>query len=371
MPATPLPAIPDWLQTMPKVELHVHLEGTVSPRTLWERSRQHGIDLGVRNWHDVARLYEFIDFTHFIEIFTMCSDTLREPEDLGMVVEAYGIELARQNVRYAEIHFNPEPHWRRRGIAMPDALAAMNAARQRIVDRHGVEMRWIADGVRDAASGPRSVDLTVDWMIEAGPDSGLVALGLGGNEIDHPPRDFAAAFARARNGGFHVVAHAGEATGPETIWETIDLLGAERIGHGLSAARDSRLMTFLADNAIPLELSPTSNLRTRVVTSMAEHPLRRFVDAGVPVSINSDDPPMFVTDLTTEYALAADALGLDRHGMARMVLAAIDQSFAEPEIKARLRQELLAHTPLLEATATPAGRLRPGDGGSDPGRPLA
>ncbi len=353
---------------MPKVELHVHLEGTVSPHTLWKLSRKHGIDLGIRQPQDFDRLYEFSDFPHFIDVFTMCSDVLRTAEDLGMVVEAYGLELDRQHVRYAEIHFNPEPHWRRRGIAMGDALTAMNAARKRALVRSGLEMRWISDGVRDADSGPVSVDRTVDWMIEAGAQSGIVALGLGGNEIDHPPGLFSAAFARARDAGFHVVAHAGEATGPESIWEALDLLGAERIGHGLSAARDPELLAHLATNGIPLEISPTSNLRTGLIASMAKHPLRMFVGVGVPVSINTDDPPTFGTDLTTEFASAVDMLNLDRQGTARLVLDSIDHSFADAETKARLRQEVLAHTPLPVATFRRARRLHPADEGSGPDR---
>jgi len=369
MTSEPPVQIPEWLLTMPKVELHVHLEGTVSPDTLWRLSRRHGVDLGVSNVEDVARLYEYSDFTHFIDIFTMCSDVLRTAADLGMVVEAYGMELARQNARYAEIHFNPEPHRRRRGIAMSDALTAMNDAADRIQSRFGIQMRWIADGVRDAGSGPVSVDRTVDWMIEAGSGSRIVALGLGGNEIGHPPRDFAAAFGRARDAGFHVVAHAGEATGPETIREAIDVLGAERIGHGLAAAGVPALLAYLAEYGIPLEISPTSNLRTRVVSAMADHPLRTFVQAEVPVSINSDDPPMFGTDLVSEYALAANTLDLDQEGVARLVLSAIDQSFADSETKARLRGELLAHTSLPEATSTQAERLPPGAGGNVPDRP--
>lgn len=154
--------VPEWLRTMPKVELHVHLEGTLRPETIWTLSRKHGIALGVRHRADVARLYEYRDFVHFTDTFTWLSDTLRRPEDLGMAVEAYGAELARQHVRYAELHFNPEPHFHKRGIAMTDALAAMNAARERVRVRHGIELRWIADGIRDADSGPVSVDRTVD-----------------------------------------------------------------------------------------------------------------------------------------------------------------------------------------------------------------
>lgn len=346
------PHTPDWLTTMPKVELHVHLEGTMSPATVWELAQRNGIELGARGEGEVASFFEFTDFGHFIDVFTLCSNCLRSASDLGLLVEAYGEELARQHVRYAEVHFNPEPHRRRRNIAMPDALTAMNRAHELVRARHGIELRWIADGVRDADAGPISVERTVDWMIEAGHGSGIVALGLGGNEIGHPPERFARAFARARDAGFHVIAHAGEVTGPETIWAAIDVLGAERVGHGLSATQDQNLLAALADRQIPLEISPTSNLRTRVVASIEEHPLPTFVKAGVPVSINSDDPPIFGTDLVTEYALACRALDLDRPGMARLVLAAIDQSFADDFTNDRLRREVLAHTPLDNVSPT-------------------
>jgi adenosine deaminase len=337
--------IPDWLLTMPKVELHVHLEGTVGPEALWQLARRHGVDLGVTSEQGVAELFRYTDFTHFIDTFTMCSDCLRTADDLGAAVEVHGDELVRQNVRYAEMHFNPEPHYRRRGISYSDALGAMNAARARLLDRYGLELRWIADGVRDAASGPGSVDQTVDWMIEAGPDSGVVALGLGGNEIGNPPHLFATAFQRAREAGFHVVAHAGEATGPDTIWDTLRALNVERIGHGVSAAQDPRLLAYLAERRIPLEICPTSNICTGVASSVEELPFKALIDAGVLFSINSDDPPMFGTDLATEYALVAEALNLDRQSVARLVASAIDQSFADNQIKNRLHCELAAHTP--------------------------
>ena len=330
---------------MPKVELHVHLEGTMGPATLWRIARKHGIDLGIATEQDLPSLYEYDDFPGFIDVFTRCSDCLRTADDLAMLVDAYGDELALQNVRYAEIHYNPEPHFRRKGIALLDGLDAMNRARQRVRDRHGIELRWIADGVRDAAIGPRSVDITIDWIIEAGPDSGIVALGLGGNEIGHPARDYRSAFERAHEHGINVVAHAGEAVGPESIWETLELLKPARIGHGIAAGQDSALMDHLAANRIPLEVSPSSNLRTGVVESYESLPLQRFRDAGVPFSINSDDPPMFGTDLLTEYTIAMHLLGLDRWGMANLVADAIDQSFAPSDVRERLHTELRAHTP--------------------------
>jgi len=228
---------------------------------------------------------------------------------------------------------------------MEDAQDHMNAARERARQRNGIELRWIADGVRDAASGPVSVERTVDWIIEAGHESGIVALGLGGNELGNPPGAFAAPFERARQAGFHVVAHAGEAAGPESIWDAVELLGAERIGHGIAAARDPALMEMLTERRIPVELCPTSNLRTGVVAGAEMLPIKTFVKAGVRFSINSDDPSMFGTSLLSEYALVMSLLELDRRQVATMVADAIDQSFADDATKSRIKGELRDHTP--------------------------
>ena len=338
---------PEWLMTMPKVELHVHLEGTIGPATLWQLSLEHGVDLGVSTEEDVAGLFIYDDFTGFIDTFTRCSSCLKTARDLGKAVDAYGAELARQNVRYAEVHYNPEPHFRRSGIGFLEALESMNAARERVRKSHGIELRWIADGVRDANPGPISALHTVEWMIEHGPETGIVALGLGGNEIGRPPHDFTVPFQMAREAGYHVVAHAGEATGPDAIWDTLETLHAERIGHGIAAACDQRLLDHLARLGIPLEVSPTSNLRTGVIDSIDDLPLRAFAEAGVQFSINTDDPPMFGTDLVSEYAHAARLLELDRVGVARLVASTIDQSFADAETKARLQRELHEHTPFV------------------------
>ncbi|HYI24953.1 MAG TPA: hypothetical protein VD767_06040, partial [Thermomicrobiales bacterium] len=209
--------IPTWLATMPKLELHVHLEGTMTPDYLIRLIDRHGLDIGVRSVEDARALFTFTDFTHFINTFTMCSDCIRTADDLAGLVTEYGEELARQHVRYAEIHFNPEPHFRRKGIPFRDQLDAINDARRGVLDVHGLELRWIVDGVRDAAIGPPAAARAVDWMIDAGHDEGIVALGLGGNEIGNPPEPFQESFRRAREAGFHLVAHAGEACGPDSV----------------------------------------------------------------------------------------------------------------------------------------------------------
>jgi aminodeoxyfutalosine deaminase len=342
---TPPATIPDWLATMPKLEIHVHLEGTMTPEYLVQLVDRHDIEIGINGIDDARAMFDYRDFTHFIETFTTCSDCLKTADDLAGLVASYGAELARQQVRYAEIHFNPEPHFRRKGIAFPDQIAAINDARAGVRRDHGVEMRWIVDGVRDAAIGPKAAAIAVDWMIEAGLDSGIVALGLGGNEIGNPPNPFATTFRRAREAGFHLVAHAGEALGPDSIRDTLDLLEVERIGHGIAAAADPDLMARLAAMGIPLEVSPTSNVCTGVVLSLETHPLPTLRDHGVRFSINSDDPSMFGTTVLEEYAHAARLLELDQSGMANLVEDTIEQSFAPQEVKDRLRRELREHTP--------------------------
>jgi len=337
--------IPEWLLTMPKVELHVHLEGTMTPATLWHLVQLHDRDIGIASVEDAEALFRYRDFPHFIETFTTCSDCLRAASDLALLVSEYGAELARQNVRYAEIHFNPEPHHRRKGIPFADQLRAINEARSRVADEHGVELRWIVDGVRDAIPGPTAADRALGWMIEAGPESGIVALGLGGNEIDHPPAPFSRTFARARGAGFHLVAHAGEARGPESIRETLDYLEVERIGHGIAAAHDPDLMNDLSTRGIPLEIAPTSNVCTGVVRSVDDIPFKTFIEHGVEFSINSDDPPMFGTTLVYEYAKVVLALGMSRQDVAALVGRSIEHSFADDATKSRLKRELRAHTP--------------------------
>jgi len=219
-------------------------------------------------------------------------------------------------------------------------LGAMNEARLELQSRYGLQLRWIVDGVRDAASGPASVDRTVAWMIEAGPDSGIVALGLGGNEDRSPPHLFATAFGRARDAGFHLTAHGGETTGPERIRQTFEHLQVERIGHGISARNDPALLELLAMRGIGLELCPTSNVRTGVVADVQSLSVREMLAAGVRVSINSDDPALFDTSLEEEYARIVDAFSLTKGELIAIVESSITQSFADEETKAGLRHRL-------------------------------
>jgi aminodeoxyfutalosine deaminase len=329
---------------MPKAELHLHLEGAIQPSTLLHLAERNRITLPFRDEAEMAEFFRFRDFPHFIEVFITVCECLRTPDDFALVVTDLGEDAARQNIRYLELHFNPEPHVRRRGLRFDQIMAGINQGREDVRDRWGIELRWIADGVRDAESGPASVDITVDWIAALDPADGVVALGLGGNEVGNPPGLFRAAFARARAAGLHVVAHAGETTGPVTIRDSLDLLGAERIGHGILAIEDPALVARLAEEQVPLEVCPTSNLRTGLVTDLSQHPLRRLDEAGALVTISTDDPALFGTTLTDEYRLLATEFGYGVDDIERIALNSVRAAFLpEPEKAAMLAEFAAAY----------------------------
>jgi adenosine deaminase len=246
-------------------------------------------------------------------------------------------------VRYAELTVTPYSTVTR-GVAAPAFCEAIEDARHRAEADFGVVLRWCFDIPGEA--GPAAAELTLEIALSDRPD-GLVSFGLGGPEIGVPREQFAPYFAKARAAGLHSVPHAGESTGPDTVWDAIRHLGAERIGHGIAAARDPELLAYLAGAGIALEVCPTSNVRTRSVRSLAEHPLPALVAAGVPVTINSDDPPMFSTTLNDEYLIATGLLGLDRAGVADLARAGVEASFLDGPGKQTLLTEIDSYTAQL------------------------
>jgi adenosine deaminase len=331
------PRLETFVRQMPKAEIHLHLEGSVRPGTLLELARRNGLQPPAADEAGLHEFFRFRDFPHFIEVYIAVCSCLRTPEDFATIVRELGEDAAAQNIRYLEVHFNPETNVRKRGLDFHEMLAGMNRGREDSRQRWGVEMRWIADGVRDSETSPRSVTQTVDWIAALSPADGVVALGLGGNEVGYPPAPFAADFARARAAGLHTVAHAGETTGHATICDSLDLLGVERIGHGIRAVDNPGLVERLARDRVPLEISPTSNLCTGVVASLDEHPFRALDEAGVLVTINSDDPPLFGTTLTDEFLILARHWGYDADGLQRIALNAVDVAFLTDDERAVMR----------------------------------
>jgi len=325
---------------LPKAELHVHHVGSASPRIVAELAARHeGRSPVPADPAALADYFAFKDFAHFIEVYLTVVDLIRDDEDVRTLTYEVARELARQQVRYAELTITPYSSVKR-GIAAKAFCEAIEDARRGARADFGIELRWCFDIPGEA--GLPAAEETLRVALDERPD-GLISFGLGGPEIGVPRPQFKPYFDQARAAGLHSAPHAGETTGPETVWSAIRDLGAERIGHGISAAQDPRLMAYLAEHGIPLEISPTSNVRTRAVAAIEEHPLAKLVGAGVRVSINSDDPPMFGTTLDEEYAVAARLLDLDEAGVAGLSRAAVDQSFLDPAGKEALIAEIDAY----------------------------
>ena len=326
---------------LPKAELHVHHVGSASPRIVSELAARHPGTVP-SDLDELKRFFEFRDFAHFIDVYLAVVDIIRTPEDVRTLTYEVAREMASgQNLRYAELTCTPYTSVRpdRDDIGMPiEAYTeAIEDARIAAERDFGLVLRWIYD--IPGESGIPAADATLTYVLEHGPEA-LVGFGLGGPEIGVPRAQFQPHFDAARAAGLHSVPHAGETTGPETVWESIRLLGAERIGHGTSSATDPALLAHLAAEGITLEVCPSSNIATRAVASLPEHPLATFVEAGVPVTINSDDPPMFGTTLNAEYAIAADLLSLSTDGVADLSRAAVRASFAPDDVKTRILGEI-------------------------------
>ncbi|GAA3452681.1 adenosine deaminase [Dactylosporangium matsuzakiense] len=331
---------------LPKVELHVHHVGSAAPATVARLAERHAGTTPVpADPLLLAEYFTFTDFAHFIEVYLSVVDLIRDAEDVATLTYDIGAGLAAQNVRYAELTLTPYSSIVR-GIPAEAFCEAVEDARARVARDHGTQLRWCFDIPGEA--GVASADITLETALKHRPD-GLVSFGLGGPEQGVPREWFAPHFAQARAAGLRSVPHAGESTGPQTVWDALRFLHAERIGHGIAAATDPSLMAHLRDNDIALEVCPTSNVCTRSVPSLPEHPLAALVAAGVPVTINSDDPPMFSTTLNQEYLVAASLLDLDEAGVANLAKQGVRYSFLDEPAKARLSAEIDGYTTAFTA----------------------
>lgn len=325
---------------LPKVELHVHHVGSASPRIVAELAARHeGRSPVPADPEALADYFAFRDFAHFVEIYLSVVDLIRDQEDVWLLTHEVARELARQQVRYAELTVTPYSHVRR-GIPAPAFCEAIEDARKRAAADFGIELRWCFDIPGEA--GLPAAEETLRISLDERPD-GLISFGLGGPEVGVPRPQFKPYFDQARAAGLRSVPHAGETTGAQTVWDALRDLGAERLGHGISAVEDPELLAFLAERQLALEVCLTSNVRTRAVARIEEHPLPRLVEAGLLVTINSDDPPMFGTTLNDEYAVAARLLDLGPQGIAVLAGNAVTASFLDPASKQRIAGEIDAY----------------------------
>ncbi len=323
-----------FIERMPKAELHVHLEGSIYPETLLALSDKHGMDLpfgdlaGARDW------FTFRDFPHFIEVYVTTCDFLKDEEDYEFITLEMARRAAEQNLQYMEITYAPTSILYPRNNALPDMVTAgIRSGANRAAAEYGVEMQFILDPVRGRSV--EEVMALAEWCANNLGDR-LVGIGLGGLEVGNPASRFQDAFDLARASGARVSLHAGETVGPESVRDALQT-GTDRIGHGVRSAEDPALVAELAEIGMVLEVSPTSNICLGVAPSYAEHPIRDLYDAGVQVTVNSDDPPMFNTTLTNEYLVLAEQFGFSLDELSALSLGAVDAAFLPPAQKAAMR----------------------------------
>lgn len=327
-----------FIATLPKAELHVHQVGSASPRIVSALAERHPGT--VPSDPDALReFYTFRDFAHFIEVYLAVVALIKDPEDIRMLTYEVAREMGEQHIRYAELTCTPYTSVLA-GIPIEAYTEAIEDARVAAERDHGVVLRWIYD--IPGEFGLPAAEATLDYAVNHAPP-GLLGFGLGGPEVGVPRPQFEPYFTAARATGLHSVPHAGETTGPQTVWDALQLLGAERIGHGTTAVQDPTLLAHLVERGIPLEVCPTSNIATRAVERLEDHPIKQMYAAGALVTVNSDDPPMFGTTLLREYEIAADLLGLDESGIADLARNAVRASFAPAEVRTGLLAEIDAH----------------------------
>jgi adenosine deaminase len=331
MPKTPTST---WYERVPKVELHLHLEGAIPHEALWQLIQKYGSDPAVPDIEALQRKFQYRDFPHFIETWVWKNQFLREYEDFTLIAEAVAKNLAGQNIKYAEMFYSPLP-FLQQGLETRKLTEAICTGLGRVKQ---IETALIMDFSRD--SGVPDAEKNLGAVMEL-KKLGVIGVGLGGSEQKYPPELYTKIYEKARLMGFHTGAHAGEAAGPQSIWGAVRSLKVERIGHGTRAIEDETLMRYLAEKQIPLECCPLSNVCTGVVKSIDFHPVKIFFDAGLLVTINTDDPAMFGNSLAQEYQLLEERLGFSRDEVRKLILNGVKASWLSTGRKKQLQETFI------------------------------
>ncbi len=322
------------LHQLPKVELHLHLEGAIPLSALWQLIEKYDALSEVGSFSQLEQRFQYTDFPHFIDTWIWKNNFLREYDDFTFIASKVAEDLASQNIVYVEAFYSPG-----------DFV------------RHGLEPQKITEAIRkglDVHADKITVNLVADLIRDFGPEQGMtwlkqiyevrnlgvIGIGIGGSEQAFPPEPYAEVYEQARNLGFRTSAHAGEVAGPESIWGAIRSLKVDRIGHGTRAVDDPELLSFLKEEQIPIEMCPISNLRTGVVPDMALHPIRKFYDEGLLLTVNTDDPKMFNTSLVEEYITLVEQLKFSLDDIVSLIKNGIKSAWCEETKKLELLKEL-------------------------------
>ncbi|MEQ8672444.1 MAG: adenosine deaminase [Aggregatilineales bacterium] len=339
------------IETMPKVELHLHLDGAITPQTVLQMAERHDLLdlLPGKTEQAITDWFVFKDFYHFLEVKRTIKKLLRTADDFALAVVAVGQQLATQNVRYSEITVTPYSliDALDQGLTIDALLQGMQTGRERVLTEFGIELRWVFDIPRNRAFADYrnggdyvagAAEKTLEYALQ-GKDYGVIALGLGGNEVNAPPEPFAHVFTEAKRNGLKSLPHAGESEGAASVWGAIDALGADRVGHGIRAVEDKRLLQTLAERQIPLEVNMTCNVYLKFYPHIEAHPLPILDQAGVLITVNTDDPILIGTTLNQEYQLLIDVFDYKAADVIRIARNAFSVCYAEPDLKSRLLAE--------------------------------
>jgi adenosine deaminase/aminodeoxyfutalosine deaminase len=341
-------ALRSFIQSLPKAELHLHLEGSIDPATLAELSRRYNSPLPTENnrydvtgsgdvltEEDVRRLYAYRDFNGFLLAFKSVTERLRSPEDYELVTYRLMQKLRQQNVMHAEVYVSIGViRWR--GQPVEPLFDGMERGRERGQRDFGVSLLWIFDAVRHF--GPEAAAEVFDLAARL-RERNVVAIGIGGDEARGPAEWFRDLYKKAAAHGLRLTAHAGETTGPESVWGALNI-GAERIGHGLAAAQDRELLEVMAEKQVPVEVCVSSNLRTGACPELQVHPVRKFFDQGLMITLNTDDPAMFQTSLNREYEIAQQEFSFSEEHLRELARNSFEASFLPVEKKLRFLQQI-------------------------------
>jgi adenosine deaminase len=328
--------IKTWIHEIPKVELHIHLEGAFSIETLWQLIQKYN---GVKEVGSIEKLidrFQFRNFDHFIDNWMWKDGFIREYEDFTLIASDAAKRLAQCNVRYAEFHFTPAG-FLDNGLSVGRVVEAIRKGFDEHTD--AIKLNLIADLCRD--TGPKAGEAVLERLRELKDDFGVIGIGLGGPETNFPPEPYEPVFEKARQFGFRTTAHAGEAAGPRSVWGALHACKAERIGHATRAIEDADLVEFLRINRIPLELCPISNYKLKIVPKIENHPVRRYFDAGMCVFVNTDDPMFFQNTMDDEYALLVGSFGFTRNELLVLTRNAAKAAWCDEAVKNEFEMKLL------------------------------
>lgn len=326
----------NWYKEIPKIELHIHLEGAIPHQTMWQLIQKYGGDKTTKTYNQLLKKFEYRNFSQFIEVWSWKNQFLREYEDFTLIARSVADDLANQNIKYAEMFYSPSL-FKKNKLQTQYITESISKGFNKIKD---LKIRLIADLVRDY--GPDNENITLEEVNEV-KELGVIGIGIGGSEHQFPPEPFDKLFEKARKYGFYTNAHAGEAAGPESIWGTIENLHVDRIGHGTRAGEDKELLDYLARTRLPLEVCPLSNIKTNVVKNPQDHPVKKFYEHGILMSINTDDPKMFGNSLEMEYQFLENEIGFSKEEICLLILQGIQTSWMDEKDKEKLINEFHSH----------------------------